>query len=132
MTARFRRVSWKYEGIAYATVLKDVGVLLQNLYLVCTAMGLAPCALGSVNLDLTARAFGTDWQLEPSVGQFILGRVPDTPPRYTWQWQPVNDAEWGEAARALLRGRRPRTTARSEKMNLSTERMVAAVSRPRP
>jgi SagB-type dehydrogenase family enzyme len=105
MTARFRRLSWKYEGIVYATVLKDVGVLLQNLYLVCTAMGLAPCALGTVNLDLTARAFGIDWQLEPSVGQFILGRAPDTPPRYTWRWQPVNDAQWADNARALLRGR---------------------------
>jgi SagB-type dehydrogenase family enzyme len=105
LTARFRRVSWKYEGIAYATVLKDVGVLLQNLYLVCTAMGLAPCALGSVNLDLTARAFGTDWQLEPSVGQFILGRAPDTTPEYAWRWQPVNDAQWGDNARAFLRGR---------------------------
>lgn len=103
MTARYRRLSWKYEGIVYATVLKDVGVLLQNLYLVCTAMRLAPCALGSVNLDATARAFGTDWQLEPSVGQFILGRAPDTPPRYEWRWEPANDPQWADHARALLR-----------------------------
>jgi SagB-type dehydrogenase family enzyme len=105
MTARFHRLSWKYEGIAYATVLKDVGVLLQNLYLVCTAMGLAPCALGSVNLDLTARAFGTDWRLEPSVGQFILGRAPDTPPEHDWRSDPVNDAQWADRARELLHGR---------------------------
>lgn len=102
MTARFRRVSWKYAGIAYSTVLKDVGVLLQNLYLVCTAMGLAPCAIGSANLDLTARAFGTDWQLEPSVGQFVLGRAPGSSPEYAWRWQPVNDADWADNARALL------------------------------
>ncbi|MBV9446006.1 MAG: SagB family peptide dehydrogenase [Streptosporangiaceae bacterium] len=103
MTARFRRLSWKYEGIAYSTVLKDVGVLLQNLYLVCTAMGLAPCALGSVNLELTARAFGTDWRLEPSVGQFMLGRAPTTPPASQWHWEPANDAQWAEHARAILR-----------------------------
>jgi SagB-type dehydrogenase family enzyme len=103
MTARFQRLSWKYEGIAYATVLKDVGVLLQNLYLVCTAMGLAPCALGAVNLELSARAFGTDWRLEPSVGQFIFGRAAELPPGYTWQWEPVNDAEWADRARAWLR-----------------------------
>jgi SagB-type dehydrogenase family enzyme len=104
MTARFRRVSWKYEGIAYATVLKDVGVLLQNLYLACAAMRLAPCALGAVNIDVTARAFGTDWRLEPTVGQFILGRAPDTPPGYAWRWEPVNDAQWAESARGLLDG----------------------------
>jgi SagB-type dehydrogenase family enzyme len=103
MTARYRRLSWKYEGIAYATVQKDVGVLLQNLYLVCTAMRLAPCALGSVNLDRTANAFGTDWRLEPSVGQFILGRAPDTPLRYEWRWEPANDPQWADHARALLR-----------------------------
>lgn len=105
MTARFRRISWKYEGMAYAAVLKDVGVMLQNMYLVCTAMGLAPCALGSVNLELTARAFGTDWALEPSVGQFVLGRIPDAPPpRYAWHWEAVNDAQWADNARAFLRG----------------------------
>jgi SagB-type dehydrogenase family enzyme len=103
ITARFRRISWKYEGMAYATVLKDVGVLFQSLYLVCTAMRLAPCALGSVRADATAHAFGTDWLLEPSVGQFILGRVPDTPVEYDWRWQPVNDAQWGDQARARLR-----------------------------
>jgi len=105
MTARFQRMSWKYEGMAYATVLRDVGVMLQNLYLVCTAMGLAPCALGSVNLELTARAFGTDWRFEPSVGQFILGRAPDNLPGYAWRWKPVNDAGWADDARAFLRGR---------------------------
>ena len=104
MTARYRRLSWKYEGIAYATVLKDVGVMLQNLYLVSTAMRLAPCALGAVNLEATARAFGTEWWLEPSVGQFILGRAPETPPRYEWRWEPVNDPQWADQARARLRG----------------------------
>jgi SagB-type dehydrogenase family enzyme len=104
ITARFQRLSWKYEGIAYSTVLKDVGVLLQNLYLVCTAMGLAPCALGAVNLELAARAFGADWRIEPSVGQFMLGRAPGELPGYTWRWEPVNDAEWAERARAWLRG----------------------------
>ncbi len=80
MTARFRRVSRKYKGMAYALVLMDVGVLIQSLYLVCTAMRLAPCALGSVRADAAARAFGTDWRIEPSVGQFIVGRCPDSRP----------------------------------------------------
>lgn len=103
ITARYRRMSWKYEGIAYATVLKDVGVLFQSLYLVCTAMRLAPCALGSVRADANAHALGTDWLLEPSVGQFILGRAPDTLSEYEWQWRPVNDAQWSDQARTRLR-----------------------------
>lgn len=102
ITARYRRLSWKYEGIVYATVLKDVGVLLQNLYLVSTAMRLAPCALGAVNLEATAGAFGTDEWLEPSVGQFIVGRPPETPPPYEWRWEPVNDPQWADHARARL------------------------------
>ena len=75
-TARIGRLSWKYEGLVYSLVLKHVGVLTQNLYLVSTAMRLGPCALGSADIDLTALAFGVDWRVEPSVGQFIVGRMP--------------------------------------------------------
>ena len=42
MTARFRRLTWKYEGMAYAVALMNVGVLIQSLYLVCTAMAWPP------------------------------------------------------------------------------------------
>ena len=77
MTARFRRLSWRYEGLAYRLVLMHVGVLMQNLYLVCAAMGLAPCALDAVDIDAAARAFGTDWRTEPCVGQFLVGGKPD-------------------------------------------------------
>jgi SagB-type dehydrogenase family enzyme len=77
MTARFRRLSWRYEGLAYRLVLMHVGVLMQNLYLVCAAMGLAPCALDAVDIDVAARAFGADWRTEPCVGQFLVGGRPD-------------------------------------------------------
>jgi SagB-type dehydrogenase family enzyme len=71
--ARFQRVAWVYESIAYATVLKDVGSLQQTMYLVATAMNLAPCAIGCGNSDLFAAAVGTDYYAETSVGEFILG-----------------------------------------------------------
>ena len=71
--ARFPRVSWAYESIAYSLILKHVGVLYQTMYLVATAMELAPCALGAGNSDLFAAAAGTDYYAEPSVGEFILG-----------------------------------------------------------
>jgi SagB-type dehydrogenase family enzyme len=102
ITARYRRISWKYEGLTYAAVLRDVGVLYQSLYLACTAMRLAPCALGSIRADAAAHAFGTDWLLEPAVGQFIVGRAPDAPVEYDWRWQPVNDAQWSDRARECL------------------------------
>jgi SagB-type dehydrogenase family enzyme len=73
LAARFSRVSWKYESIAYATILKNVGVLYQTMYLVATAMGLAPCALGGGNSDLFAQVAGTDYYAETSVGEFMLG-----------------------------------------------------------
>lgn len=103
MTARVQRLSWKYTSVVYATVLKDAGVLLQNLYLVCTAMGLAPCALGYVNVELTARALGTDWRAEPTVGQFMVGQAPDALPETVWRVTPVNDPEWADQARERLR-----------------------------
>jgi SagB-type dehydrogenase family enzyme len=73
ITSRFARTAWKYDSIAYALTLKHVGVLMQTLYLVATSMGLAPCALGSGDADQAARAFGLDWLLESSVGEFALG-----------------------------------------------------------
>jgi SagB-type dehydrogenase family enzyme len=77
VTARFARVSWKYGGLAYALVLKDVGALYQTMYLVATAMGLAPCALGGGDSDLLAAAIGSDYFAESAVGEFLLGSRPD-------------------------------------------------------
>jgi SagB-type dehydrogenase family enzyme len=73
LAARFQRVSWKYSSMAYATVLKDVGVMIQTMYLVATDMGLAPCALGGGNADVFAGASGLDYLEEGSVGEFALG-----------------------------------------------------------
>jgi SagB-type dehydrogenase family enzyme len=73
LAARFARVAWKYESIAYALTLKHVGVLYQTMYLAATAMGLAPCAVGGGDADLFARAAGTDYHAETSVGEFLLG-----------------------------------------------------------
>ncbi len=74
--ARFQRVAWKYESIAYALIQKDVGVLMQTMSLVATAMGLASCILGSGNSDLFAQATGIDYYIEGSVGEFALGTMP--------------------------------------------------------
>jgi SagB-type dehydrogenase family enzyme len=73
ITARFPRVQWKYGSMAYALVLKEVGALYQTMYLVATAMGLGPCALGGGDPDLCSRLIGTDFNEETSVGEFLLG-----------------------------------------------------------
>lgn len=70
---RFRRLSWKYQSMAYATILKDTGVLIQTMYLVANAMGLAPCAIGAGNSDLFAKVARTNYYEETTVGEFALG-----------------------------------------------------------
>ncbi|MEU0088723.1 SagB family peptide dehydrogenase [Streptomyces sp. NPDC006274] len=79
MTARFRRMTLKYSGLAYSGLLKDVGVLQQTLYLVCTAMGLGPCALAIGDSDLSAHALGLDWRTESAVGEFVVSTLPSEP-----------------------------------------------------
>ena len=73
IAARFRRLSWKYESMAYATILKDVGVLLQTLYLVATAMDLAVCAVGGGNSQTFAHLAGTNPWDETTVGEMVVG-----------------------------------------------------------
>jgi SagB-type dehydrogenase family enzyme len=74
LAARFGRMSWKYSSLAYALILKDVGVLMQTLYLTATDMGLGGCAIGSTNIDLFAKMTGIEFHVEGPVGQFALGR----------------------------------------------------------
>ncbi|HEX8701860.1 MAG TPA: SagB family peptide dehydrogenase [Myxococcaceae bacterium] len=73
LTARFARVAWKYEAMAYSLMLKHVGVVFQNLYLVATAMDLAPCALGGSSAEVFAHASGLSPLVEGAVGEFLLG-----------------------------------------------------------
>jgi SagB-type dehydrogenase family enzyme len=72
--ARFGRVSWKYSSIAYALILKDVGVLMQTFYVMATDMGLGGCAIGTTNIELFAKMTGLQFHVEGAVGQFALGR----------------------------------------------------------
>jgi SagB-type dehydrogenase family enzyme len=74
IAARFGRTAWKYSSIAYALILKDVGVLVQTLYMMATDMGLGGCAIGSTNIDLFAKMTGIEFHIEGPVGQFAIGR----------------------------------------------------------
>ena len=43
------------------------------MYLAATAMGLGPCAVGVGDADVFARAIGSNYYEETSVGEFLLG-----------------------------------------------------------
>lgn len=73
VAARFARLMWKYEGMGYAAILKNVGVLYQTMYLVATAMGLAGCAIGGGDATTFNEATGLDYFAESAVGEFLLG-----------------------------------------------------------
>jgi SagB-type dehydrogenase family enzyme len=74
IAARFGRISWKYSSLAYALILKDVGVLLQTFYLMAIDMGLGGCAIGSSNINLFAKMTGIEFYVEGPVGLFAMGR----------------------------------------------------------
>jgi SagB-type dehydrogenase family enzyme len=74
IAARFGRMSWKYSSIAYALILKDVGVFTQTLYLIASEMRLGGCAIGIANIDLFAKMTGVEFHVEGPVGQFAIGR----------------------------------------------------------
>ncbi|MGH4023794.1 MAG: SagB family peptide dehydrogenase [Pseudonocardiaceae bacterium] len=73
VSARIGRLMWKYEAMPYALALKHVGVLYQTMYCVATAMGLAPCGLGSGDSRAFTEATGRNPYAECSVGEFMLG-----------------------------------------------------------
>jgi SagB-type dehydrogenase family enzyme len=104
LTSRFQRLSWKYAGMAYATTLKHVGVAYQTMYLIATAMKLAPCALGNGDSSEAEKILGLDHLQESSVGEFTLSAAssPSAVPARRTSWRPANDHEWHTIATERL------------------------------
>jgi len=76
VSSRFQRLAWKYSGVAYALMLKHVGVVYELMYLTATAMGLGPCGLGLGDPEVFSRAIESNIYEESSVGEFLLGSLP--------------------------------------------------------
>jgi len=74
VSARFQRMNWKYRGIAFANILRDVGALYQTFYLTAAGLALGGCAIGNVNVRNFERLSGLSFHLEGAVGMFVLGR----------------------------------------------------------
>jgi SagB-type dehydrogenase family enzyme len=72
ITSRITRVSAAYEGLAYSLVLKEVGCLIQTMYLVAAGLNLGICALGRGPSN--ALPFVDPWT-EPPVGELVLGVI---------------------------------------------------------
>ncbi|MCV7199485.1 SagB family peptide dehydrogenase [Mycobacterium angelicum] len=73
ISARWGRIMWTYEQMAYATILKDVGVLMQTIYLAATAMGLGACAQGFGDTAAFVAATGVNELQECNVGSMVVG-----------------------------------------------------------
>ncbi|WP_018157110.1 SagB family peptide dehydrogenase [Demetria terragena] len=76
LSARFGRLMWKYEGMAYALLTKHVGVVYQSMYLAAQAEGLGLCGLGGCSSMTFAAATGVNPMAEDVVGHLIMG-APD-------------------------------------------------------
>ncbi|RWX22845.1 SagB family peptide dehydrogenase [Rhizobium leguminosarum] len=75
LTARLEMIR-HYRRVAYANALKEAGAVYQTMYLVATAMKLAPCALGGGNSTLFSAVAGLGID-EPPIGEFLLGTRSD-------------------------------------------------------
>jgi SagB-type dehydrogenase family enzyme len=73
LASRFARLAFKYEGMALAATLKNVGVAYEAMYLAATAMGLAACGLGSGDAIAFGMATGNRPHAESPVGEFMIG-----------------------------------------------------------
>ncbi|WP_307829909.1 SagB family peptide dehydrogenase [Antrihabitans stalagmiti] len=73
IAARSGRLMWTYEQVPYAIILKHVGVVLQTIYLVATAMGLGAVAQGYGDTTAFNDAAGVDELEECNVGSIVIG-----------------------------------------------------------
>jgi SagB-type dehydrogenase family enzyme len=73
ITAVFARVMWKYTGIGLSVIYRNTGCVYQTLYLVATALGLAPCAIGGGEEREHSTWLGLDPLVESEVGCVLIG-----------------------------------------------------------
>ncbi|MFD2053443.1 SagB family peptide dehydrogenase [Mesorhizobium calcicola] len=76
IAAVLERLFWKYGRFGLTLAYQDVGCLYQTLYLLATALGLSPCAVGAGRARETAKWLGVDELTETPIGYFVVG-VPE-------------------------------------------------------
>jgi SagB-type dehydrogenase family enzyme len=73
LVAHIARVQARYRGLAYAAVLKEAGVVMHQIGLVATAMGLGSCLLGAGDSADFGRALGLDPWCHVRIGEMLVG-----------------------------------------------------------
>ncbi len=76
LAARFPDLAVKYEGLAYALMVKHVGVLMAAIAYSASAMGLGAVPLGTGDSDAFAKATGLDYYRHGSIGEIALCVIP--------------------------------------------------------
>ena len=76
LAARFPDLAVKYQGIAYALMLKHVGVLQATIAYTAVAMGLGAVPIGTGDSDAFARATGLDYYAQGSIGEIAISEPP--------------------------------------------------------
>jgi SagB-type dehydrogenase family enzyme len=76
LAARFPDLAVKYEGIAYALMVKHVGVLMAAISYSATAMGLGAVPIGTGDSDVFASATGLDYYRRGSIGEIAVSAPP--------------------------------------------------------
>lgn len=75
LAARFPDLAVKYQGIAYALMLKHVGVIQATIAYTATAMGLGAVPLGTGDSDCFARATGLDYYRHGAIGEIAVSTM---------------------------------------------------------
>ncbi len=68
------RTEWRYGPVSHKIIALDAGHLCQNLYLVCTALGLGTCAIGAYDQAAVDGLMGFDGEDEFTVYIAPVGR----------------------------------------------------------
>ncbi|MFM1917587.1 MAG: hypothetical protein RJB01_1102, partial [Actinomycetota bacterium] len=76
LAARFPDLAVKYEGIAYALMVKHVGVLMATIAYTASAMGLGAVPIGTGDSDAFAAATGLDYYRHGSIGEIAISQPP--------------------------------------------------------
>jgi SagB-type dehydrogenase family enzyme len=72
VSARYPRLGWKYENMAYRASLMNAGVAYEALYLVATDLGLSPCATGTGSSALFEQITGLSPWEETAIAEFTV------------------------------------------------------------
>ncbi len=72
ITAVIARTCWRYHGIPYQLILREVGALEQTLYLAATRLGLAACVIGAFPELAVSEILEVDSRDEAQVGLLAL------------------------------------------------------------